>query len=114
MKGMLIFSVPLSNLRTPSRFAMPYSTQSAPGGFLFVFFGLLAWVFAGLAGYVAWLVHQREEIQRQVTSYSYGLYCALSISGFLTGLLLIVIGMKLALRTGAYDSRDPKEPSLKW
>ena len=90
------------------------ATQSIPGGFLLIFFGLLAWAFAALAGYAGWLVYQREELLHEPTEYSYNLYFSMGAGGLLVGVLLVYWGLKQAWRTPPYDTRDPNEPGFKW
>lgn len=88
-------------------------TKSMPGGLLLVFFGILGWIYALLAGYAAWLVCQRESAGHPVDQDPM-LLMLQSFGGFLLGLLLIWLGLRMARSVPPYDTNDPKEPSLKW
>jgi len=88
-------------------------TQSVHGGFLVVFFGILAFLFSGLSAYVAWLVYQKNQ-ETQAIDYSSSSFVYASSGGFLLGLILTVIGLRMAMKTGSYDTRDPKEPMIKF
>lgn len=92
----------------------PTPTQSVPGGFLLVFFGLLALVFAGLAGYAGWLACQTDDFTDAEKSKALWTFFGLSGTGLLIGISLISFGIRLAWKVGPYDNRDPKEPMLKW
>lgn len=89
-------------------------TQSVPGGFLLVFFGVLFLIASGLAGYAGYLVFYREVMEGNETVYSYrylflgsGLLLLLSVAS-------IYWGIKLAIKVGPYDTRSPREPRLKF
>lgn len=93
---------------------LPTPTQSTPGGCLLVFFGLLSMLISGMAGYAGYLVHHREVVEHVDTGYStlplFGL-CGVLL---LIGAALVIWGTRLAWRVGAYDTRDPNEPRLKF
>ena len=89
-------------------------TQSTPGGFLFVFFGILSWIVSGLAGYASWLIYKKQYIQHMEVEYHLRPVLITAIVAFLVGLALIVIGIRMAWRTESYDTHDPKEPMLKF
>lgn len=89
-------------------------TQSTPGGFLFVFFGILSWAFSGLAGYASWLIYHKKYIEHLEVKYHLAPVLVASIVAFVVGLVLIIIGLRMAWSVEPYDTRDPKEPSLKF
>ena len=89
-------------------------TQSTPGGFLFVFFGMLSWVVSGLARYASWLIYKKQYIQHVEVEYHLRPVLITAIVAFLVGVALIVIGLRMAWRTESYDMHDPKEPWLKF
>ena len=89
-------------------------TKSMPGGFLFVFFGILGWIYALLAGYAAWLVWQRQSAGHPVADQNPMHLMLQSVAAFLIGLLLIWWGLRMARSVPPYDYNDPKEPSLKY
>jgi hypothetical protein len=89
-------------------------TKSLPGGFLIVFFGLLAWIYALLAAYAAWLVWQHKFGEHRPVDQDPLHLILQSVAGFLIGLLLIWWGLRLANSVSPYDTNDPKEPTLKW
>ena len=89
-------------------------TQSTPGGFLFVFFGGLLLVAAGLSGYAGYLVYDNEVTQGIQTEYGYLQLFGITGVLIVAALALIWWGLKLALAVGPYDIRDPKEPALKF
>ncbi len=89
-------------------------TQSTPGGFLFVFFGILSWVISGLAGYASWLIYKKQYIQHIEVEYHLKSVLIVAIIAFLMGIILIIVGLRMAWRVGAYDTHDPKEPWLKF
>lgn len=93
---------------------MSRATQSVPGGFLFVFFGLFALIFSGLSGYAGWLVFQKEAMRGQETGYSYWMLFTGSGAGLILAFALICYGIRMARQVPPYDTRDPKEPSLKF
>lgn len=89
-------------------------TKSMPGGFLLVFFGILGWIYALLAGYAAWLVWHRKFVEQHPVDPDPVHLILQSGAGFLIGLLLICWGLRLARSVPPYDTNDPKEPSLKF
>jgi ABC-type sulfate transport system permease component len=89
-------------------------TQSTPGGFLFVFFGVLFLVASALAGYAAWLDYHKIYIEHQVTAYSLTSLLVCFAATLVVGLGMVVFGLRMALQTGPYDTHDPKEPGLKF
>ena len=91
-----------------------YTSQSVPGGFLFVFFGVMSWVYSGLAGYASWLVFHKQLIEHKLVDHSLSSLVIQAVVGFIVGLLLIYFGLKLALKVAPYDTRDPKEPFIKF
>lgn len=93
---------------------MSRPSQSIPFGFLIVFFGLLAFVYSCVAGYVAWLVWSKPVAERLADHPSLVPLLARSGLGFMIALGLIWYGLHLALRTAPYDTRDPDEPSIKF
>lgn len=93
---------------------LPRPTQSVPGGFLFVFFGLLAMVFTILAGYATWLIYQKEFIDQQPTEHNFLGWMLTTSLGLLTAIALIYFGLRMAYHTPPYDVRDPQEPRLKF
>lgn len=93
---------------------MPHPTQSVPAGFLVVFFGMLALVFSGLCGYASWLVYQKEFIQHQPTDYSLTQLLLGTVGGLSVACTMIVLGLRMAYRTAPYDTRDPKQPNVKF
>jgi hypothetical protein len=93
---------------------MPQPTQSVPGGFLVVFFGMLALVFSGLCGYASWLVYQKECVQHQSSEYSLTQLLLLTAGGFVVATSMITVGLRMAYRTAPYDTRDPEQPLVKF
>lgn len=93
---------------------MPSPTQSVPGGFLLVFFGILALVFSGLCGYASWLVYQKECVQHQPTEYSLTQLLLLTAAGFVVACAMIAVGLRMAYRTAPCDTRHPAQPQVKW
>ena len=89
-------------------------TQSAPGGFLFVFFGVVSWILSGLAGYASWLIYHKKYIEHAKVDYNLAPVLVMSAVAFFVGMILIVIGLRMAWSVGAYDTRDPEEPWLKF
>ncbi len=79
-----------------------------------MFFGLLALVFAGLAGYAGWLAYQTDFFADVEKPKAVWTFSGLSGTGLLIGIGLIYFGIRLAWKVGPFDSRDPKEPMLKW
>jgi ABC-type sulfate transport system permease component len=96
------------------KFMFEQPTQSTPGGFLLVFFGVLSWIVSGLAGYASWLIYQKRYIEHVKTEYSLTSVLVTSIVAFIIGIVLIVIGLRMAWSVGPYDTHDPKEPWLKF
>lgn len=93
---------------------MPTPTQSIQGGFLLVFFGVLSWIYSGIAVYGAWRVYHLVHVQNQTTEHSILSFLLRSAIAFAIGLVLLLVGFRMALRVAPYDTRDPKEPHLKF
>ena len=69
------------------------------------FLGVLALIFSGLSGWAGWIVFEIEVNGHQDTAYSYGWLFAGSGAGFVAGAALLYYGGKLAMLTGAYETR---------
>lgn len=93
---------------------MPSPTQSIPAGFLVVFFGILALLFSGFCGYASWLVYEKEQILHQTTEYSLTQLLLGTVVGFVLAGVMITLGLRMAYRTAPYDTRDPKQPHVKF
>ena len=91
-----------------------HPTQSVPGGFIFVFFGVLSWIYSGLAGYASWLVFHRHYIEHKPVDHNLSSLAFQTGIGFIVGLLLIYFGLRMASKVAPYDTRDPKEPFIKF
>ena len=89
-------------------------TKSVPGGFLLVFFGLLALIFAGLAGYAGWLAYQTDFFTEAEKPKAVLTFCCISGTGLLVAILLGYCGLRMAAKVELYDPNDPKSPNLKW
>jgi hypothetical protein len=96
------------------KFMLPRPTQSVPGGFLFVFFGLLALVFSGLSAYASWLIYHRHYVEHQLTGCNLTSFLIATGLGLFCAIFLIYFGLRRAFRTSPYDTRDPKQPNLKF
>ena len=79
-----------------------------------VFFGILGWIYAILAGYAAWLVWQRQLSRHPLADQNPIHLLLQSVAGFLIGLLLMWWGLRMARSVAPYDTNDPKEPGFKW
>ena len=78
------------------------------------FFGFLALVFSGLAGYAGWLALKTDFYTDAERPKVLWRLFGLSGIGLLTGIGLIYVGFRLAMKVAPYDNSDPKEPMLKW
>jgi len=93
---------------------MSRPTQSVPVGFLFVFFGVLLFVYSCLSTYAAWLAHTKPLAERLPNHPDVWPLVAGAAASFIVGVLLTWFGLRMALRTPYYDTRDPDEPSVKF
>ncbi len=87
-------------------------TQSTPGGCLIGAVGFFACLYAGVCLFVGSRL-QEEELSEAEREYAASLGWHSGI-GFVVGIALLWFGYKLAIRVEEYDSRDPKEPMLKF
>jgi hypothetical protein len=76
---------------------MQAPTRLLPGGFLFVFFGLLALAFSSLSGYAGWLAFHKEVIEKQAVPYAYSDLFWISGAGLVVAVALFYYGIKVAL-----------------
>jgi hypothetical protein len=91
-----------------------HPSQSTPAGCVAGFFGLLSLGVSGLSGYAAWLrFTATPEIQGSRAGHT-ALLVACCLVALLVGGLLLKLGLRWALAVGPYDTRDPKEPRMKW
>ena len=91
---------------------MDQPTKSVPGGCVIGFFGLLCWVATGISGYGIWVALNNDHLENKAAIIK-----KLSMVGgvtFLIGFLLLYWWWKLAIKVGAYDEWDPKEPRIKF
>jgi hypothetical protein len=87
-------------------------TKSVPGGCVVGLFGLFAWAYAGVCGYLLYRAFQVEDWEKKKhLIYTCSLHCGVA---FIVGLILLIVGWKLAIRVGDYDAWDPKEPMMKF
>ncbi len=83
----------------------PPIDRAVPSGCILGFFGVLALIFSGLSGWAGWRVFESEFMRHQDTAYSYGWLFAGSGAGLVAGAALLYYGGKLAMLTGAYETR---------
>ena len=88
-------------------------SQSVPGGFLLVFFGALLLIYSCLSTYAGWLAHAKPLAERLPNHPDPWPLVAGAVASFIVGMLLTWFGLRMALCTPAYDTRDPDEPSVK-
>jgi ABC-type sulfate transport system permease component len=93
---------------------LPSPTQSVPGGFLLVFFGVLFLVASALAGYASWLDYHKIYLEHQATEYSLTSLLLCFAATLVVGLGLVIFGLRMAMDTGPYNTHDPKEPGVKF
>jgi hypothetical protein len=85
-------------------------TKSVPGGCVLGLFALGAFAYGALALVAAWKLSTRHPDHSQLP------FLLISgIASLLLGLVLLVIGLRLALRIPrSYDPCDPDEPRMKF
>ncbi len=90
-----------------------YPTKSVPGGCVIGLFGVGAWALAGAAFYVIWLSKTEKYAHRHIDTT---FFWTTGIVSLLIGILLVVIGLKIALKTDyrGYDPNDPDQPRMKF
>lgn len=91
---------------------MAYPNKSGPGGCVVGLFGLLAWAYAGLCIYAIGKKYGSENATG-APEFPWDLAFHALVS-FLVGLALLIVGWRLAIKVGGYDSWDPDEPRMKF
>ncbi|MGY8655267.1 MAG: hypothetical protein ACKVJX_16745 [Verrucomicrobiia bacterium] len=90
----------------------PTPTQSTPGGCVVATFGLFAWAYTALYGFLAVKAGRSDTLKEKseiITNMSW--HAGIS---FVVGLTLIWVGYRMAMGVGGYDSRDSNEPMMKF
>jgi hypothetical protein len=87
-------------------------TKSVPGGCVIGLLGVGSWIYAALCGFVLWRLWQKGQVEtRQELFQQMGWQGAIAA---VMGLLCVIIGWRIAMRTGDYDHWDPNQPRAKF
>lgn len=87
-------------------------SKSVPGGCVIGLFGVGSWLYAAFCGYILFRIWRTGEMEARQEIFSQ-LVWHTGIA-FVAGVIALVIGWQLAMRTGAYDHWDPEEPRAKF
>lgn len=87
-------------------------SKSVPGGCVIGLFGVGSWLYTAFCGYVLFRIWQKGEVEARREIFEQLTWHA--GVAFVVGVLALVIGWRLAMRTGAYDHWDQNEPRAKF
>lgn len=91
---------------------MRMPTRSAPGGCVIALIGLISWIYTALCGVALWRAWHAEQLsEKSAIIKTLAIHGSVSLA---LGLILVVVGWRLAIEVPPYDHSDPKEPKMKW
>ena len=87
-------------------------TKSVPGGCVVGLAGIASWIYAAICGFILYRIWKLDQIEARAELFRH-LSWHTGIA-FITGLILLFLGWRVAMRTGTYDHFDPNEPRIKF
>lgn len=87
-------------------------SKSVPGGCVIGLFGVGCWAYTGFCGFVLFRIWQRGQIEARWEIFNQLTWHA--AIAFVLGLVVLLVGWRLAMRTGTYDHWDQNEPRAKF
>jgi len=91
---------------------MAIPTKSVPGGCLIGLAGLASWIYAAICGFILYRIWKLDQIAAREELFRHLSWHAGIAS--IAGLLLLILGWRLAMKTGSYDHSNPSEPRMKF
>ena len=89
-----------------------YPTKSVPAGCVIGLIAVMSWIYAGICAVGVWRAMHSEALpDKEKVVHLLAWHCGVAI---IFGLILFLIGWRLAGRTRPYNEWDPNEPRMKF
>ncbi len=86
--------------------------RSVPGGCVIALIGLISWIYTALCGFALWRAWHAEQLsEKSAIIKTLAIHGSISLA---LGLVLAVVGWRLAIEVLPYDQSGPKKPKSKW